>query len=326
MVFTTNQNRQFYVAKAYSASVTENSAKGTIGGVKIINDGVDKEIYFSYKGAATGLRSDRIQLKNLNYIKAIPAASLVTPLKSLKVSLDSNVNEGKVVPGQDYLLRIELRQFYAPGEDNIYFKDAAVHATSDMVASPLKFYQKMAESLYLCFSRELGGSKTSNPYLTFTAASDGIVITEKEQSWTLGLEQQEQVNFNAIPTTIFLDGEDTQWGKVRNITPSKSDAVVGTNALGNGKKIADMEYFYMGERGDQYRMAGYPNYIPTEYLVDPEKQYNVLEIHYGFTDTGVNSYRSEKDITIVAEDASVINSIITAINSGAGLSINTLTV
>ena len=40
-------------------------------------------------------------------------------------------------------------------------------------------------------------------------------------------------------------------------------------------------------------------------LCSVSKQYDVVELHYAFTDTGVNSYRSEKDITlVVATDAS----------------------
>ena len=85
----------------------------------------------------------------------------------------------------------------------------------------------------------------------------------------------------------------------------------------------------MGERGDQYRMMGYPNYIPTTYQVDPSKTYDVIEFHFAFTDTGVNSYRSEKDITIVADSTvtpasgsdpatNIINAIADAINTAVG--------
>jgi hypothetical protein len=80
----------------------------------------------------------------------------------------------------------------------------------------------------------------------------------------------------------------------------------------------------MGERGDQYRNMGWPNVIPTQYLVDASKEYNVLELHHAFTDQGVNSYRSEKDITIVAEDATVLNALINAINTAAGTNIATI--
>ena len=326
-VFNTNQVRQFYVASAYNATVNAASAVGTIGGVKVIDEGVDKELYFMYRGAENVLKSDRIQLKNLNYVKAIDAADMVTPLKSVEVTLDANVNSGSPVAGQDYVLRIAFRQFYGMSDEDQYFKDVAVHATAAMASDASKFFAALADALNKAFSREIGATATSNPYLTFTAAAAKLTITEKPQDWTLGIGAQERVYFDVYPTTIYVGGNDVIWGTVTDVTPAKASAVVGTNALGNGKMIADMEYFFMGERGDQYRMMGYPNYIPTKYLVDPDQQYHVLELHYGFTDTGVNSYRTEKDITIVAAGAAgktAINGLIGAINDAAGLEIATL--
>lgn len=105
---------------------------------------------------------------------------------------------------------------------------------------------------------------------------------------------------------------------------SKGETVAPLGNAGtikNGKKIADMEYFCLGERGDIYRNMGWPNTIPTTYMVDPTKEYNTLEIHYTFTDAGTSSYDSDKDITIVAESAAVINGIITALNTATGLAI-----
>lgn len=314
MVFNTNQVRQFYVASAYNATVTEASNVGTIG-LKTIDEGAEKEFYFLYKGADTVLKSDRVQLKNLNYAKFIDASAMVMPLKSVKVALDTEVNEGKVIPGQDYVLRIAFKQFYGMGEEDQYFKDVAVHATSAMVSTPKKFYDALADALNLAFAREVGATKTSNPYLAFTSAATGLTITEKEQSWTRGIGALERVYFDVYPTTVYVDGDDVIWGTVTDLTPAKEDATVGTDAIGNGKVIADMEWFYLGERGDQYRMMGYPNYIPTEYLVNPATQYDVLELHYGFTDTGVNSYRTEKDMTIVAPTGTVLSSIVSALEA-----------
>ena len=313
-VFSTNQNRQLYVAKAYNATVDETSAVGTIGGVKCINDGLDKELYFIYKGADTVMKSDRIQLKNLGYAKAIDAADMQTPMKKIELTLDPNINGGLPVSAQDYILRINFRQFYGMSDQDQYFKDVAVHATASMTAAD--FAQAMVDALNKGFSREVGATKTSNPYLDFSVSGDKIVIEEKPQPWRLGIQAQERVYFDVVPTTIYTGGDDVFWGVVTEVTP--------TTCLGNGKKIADLEWFCMGERGDQYRMMGYPNYIPTQYLVDPSKDYHVLELHFAFTDTGVNSYRSEKDITIVSDDKAVINSLIGAINSEAGLSLDTL--
>lgn len=314
--FSVNQVHQFYVAKSYNASVTNASNKGTIGNVKKIEGNFGDELYFLYKGADTVMKSDRIPLKNLDYVKAIPADKMAVPMKKVLVALDSNVNEGNPISGQDYILRINFRQFFSPGDDSQYFKDAVVHATAAMEASPLTFYQAMVNSLNVAFSREADATATTNPYLTFTASSSGITIEEKEQEWTLGVKKQRRVMFEVMPTTVFFSGDDVIWGTV---TPQAS-----TTLVGNGKQIADLEWFCAGECGDQYRMVGWPNYIHTEYLVDATKTYNVLEIHYAFTDSGVNSYRTEKDLTIVAEDAGVLNNVIGAINTAAGTNFATL--
>lgn len=319
-VFSTNQNRQFYVATKVAESVNEASAAGAIQ-LKGTDNGVEKELYFMVKGADTVLKSDRIQLKNISYVKAIAAADMVTPLKSVLVSLSADVNEGKPVVGQDYILRINFRQFYGMSDQDQYFKDVAIHATKEMNTTPSKFYEALVKALNLSFSREVGATKDSNPYLAFKVESNGVLITEKEQPWTLGTQAQEPVYFDIVPTTIYVDGADEIWGTVTDKTPAKADAVVGTTGVGNGKKIADLEWFCMGERGDQYRQIGWPNNIDTKYLVDPTKEYNVLEIHHAFTEEGLGSYHSEKDITIVAEDASVINALVKVINSATGLSI-----
>lgn len=317
--FSVNQNRQFYVATELG-TVSEASKAG-VAQLKTIDNGVNKEMYLLVKGYDTVLKSDYIPVKNLSYVKAISAADMVTPLKVVKVSLEPSVNGGNVVVGQDYILRINFRQFYGMSDQDQYFKDVAVRGTSEMATTPKVFYDALVKALNLSFSREVGATINSNPYLKFEASEDGVTITEKEQDWTLGTQAQERVYFDVVPTTIYVNGNDEVWGKNEDETPSKEDAEVGTNAIGNGKKMADLEYFCLGERGDQYRKIGFPNDIETKGLVEANKEYNVLEIHYAFTDEGISSYRSEKDITIVSEDAAVINAIVKEINTATGLNI-----
>jgi hypothetical protein len=122
--------------------------------------------------------------------------------------------------------------------------------------------------------------------------------------------------FDVLPGTVLDNGDDVIWGTVAEQTP--------TTTVNNGQQIADLEWFCAGERGDQYRMKGWPNYVHTDYLVDPTQEYYVLDLHFAFTDSGVDSYRSEKEITIVSTSKSVINSIIGGINSKASTSIATL--
>ena len=121
-----------------------------------------------------------------------------------------------------------------------------------------------------------------------------------------------------------LDGDERIWGKVE-----KAESLAKVE---NGKIIADLEYFCMGERGDQYRNIGWPNVIKTKYLVDPEKKYNTIDIHYAYVGDGVSVQKSEKDITIVVPKVGannqasnkLTNEIIAAINTATGLNIATL--
>lgn len=302
-VFNVNQNRQLYVVNKV---VEKKDDLKEIGDVLVKTSAADfeKEVYFEVMGADTVLRSDRIPVKNITYVKAIKALDMRTPMKKVKVSLKAEVNGGNPIVGQDYILRINLRQFYGMSDQDQYFKDAAVHVTSGM--DKAGFYSEMVKSLNLSFSRELGATPKENPYLSFTAASDGIVIEEKEQkNWTLGTEAQERVYFDVVPTTVYDGVDDLVWGDVAEQTP--------TTFVGNGKKMADLEYFCMGERGDQYRTMGWPHNLETKYLVDPDKEYNVLDIHYYFTDTGVNVQKSEKDITILADTSVSLTALVAAL-------------
>lgn len=342
MVIPTNQNRHFYVVKRFvdGSTVTSLAQAGDIE-VKSIGTGNDKQIYFLYKGAnGEVIKSDYIQVKNIDYVKAVDAWSMLRPLKKIQVTVpDAIVND-------DYVLRIVLRQFHGMSDEDVYIKDAVVRGYEGMTKS--QFYAAMKNALDLSFSREVGATKNSNPYLTFSANDVNLIIREKVQPWTLGIGKQERVYFDVIPTTVFYNGTDFEWGHVEDqtkplykdgTTPNVYDEstnengiIVPDNAIPNGHEIADLEWFCLGERGDQYRMVGWPDYIPTYYQVDPSKEYHVLEIHHAFTDTGVNSYRGEKDITIVAPKASgtdtgknAINAIIDEIESLTGLTITGLT-
>ena len=324
-VFSTNQNRHLYVATALGASSHKPSLTnpGDIG-VGSIGSGDDKQMFFEYmnkKGEV--IKSDYIPLKNLEYVKPVKASDMEQKLKKVELTLASGVNSGAPVAGQDYVLRIAFRQFYGMSDEDQYYKDCAVHATSGMSASD--FYKAMLNALNLAFSREVGATKTSNPYLAFsvdnTTTATKLIIEEKPQDWTLGIGSQERVYFDVVPTTIYSGGDDVIWGTPTDVTASN------TNVLKNGKQIADLEWFCMGERGDQYRYQGWPNYIPTDYMVDATKDYSVIELHFAFTDTGVNSYRSEKDITIAVPNGTstakytAVNAIIDEIEYHSGLTI-----
>ena len=325
--FSVNQVRQLYVATAVkSPHVLASDAAGSIA---VNNDTAKNHLYFEYKGADNLMRSDLIDIKNILHAKATDASKMAHELKSVTVTLDTTVNGGNPVAGQDYILRIAFRQYIGLSDADQYFKYGMVHAYTGMTASD--FYKKLALSLVKNFSRETTqllsftlkdgeGEGTKVDATTKESALTGtytaLVIGEVAQEWVIGKIQQTAVQFEVQPTTITFEGDELIWGKVEDTDPS------GT--IKNGQKIADLEYFCMGERGDVYRGAGYPNNIVTKYLVDPSKEYHVFDIHYAYVGSNESAQKSEKDITIVCADKAELNKIVTAFNTATGLNIATL--
>lgn len=329
--FSVNQNRQLFVAKKV---VTTTPA--AVGDLKLGGDKAGTYMYFQHMGHGGLTRSDKIDLSNVMYAKTTKAEALSRKLKNATVTLDSEVNGGNPISGQDYVLRIFFRQYI--GNSDIYqeAKYGVVHGYKGMTASD--FYKTLALSLAMNFSKEVvpllkfylktasGNTEvtSSTAKSTLTGTYTGVIIEEAEQPWRLGVRKQEEVFFDVIPTTVLFNSDEVTWGTVENGT---SETIIK-----NGKKMADLEYFCMGERGDQYRNIGWPNVIKTKYLVDPEKKYNTIDIHYAYVGDGVSVQKSEKDITIVVPKVGannqasnkLTNEIIAAINTATGLNIATL--
>ena len=340
--FSTNQVRQLYVAEALKP--TNVAATDAAGSIAVKSDTAKTHLYFEYMGAGGMTRSDLIGIKNILYAKATDADDLKHDLAKYKLTLDASVNGGAPVAGQDYILRIAFRNYIGLSEEDQYFKYGMVHAVASMTASD--FYKTLALSLVKNFSREeegllkfyletggtdadaVAGTPTEvtkdTKESTLTGTYTGIVIEEAPQEWILGVMEQTPVNFALQPDTITVSGDDRIWGIVKK--------VASTSSIPDGHKIADLEYFCMGERGDVYRMVGFPNVIRTKYLVNPNTKYNVIDIHYTYVGPNESAQKSEKDVTIVVpkiganNQASnkLTNDIISAINTATGLTIGAL--
>lgn len=340
--FSTNQVRQLYVATALKSSNV--IASDTAGSIAVKSDTAKSHLYFEYMGAGGMTRSDLIDIKNILYAKATDADDLAYDLAKYKLTLDDTVNGGEPVVAQDYILRIAFRNYPGLSEEDQYFKYGMVHAVTGMTASD--FYKTLALSLVKNFSREeqgllkfyleTGGSDAGvvagtptevtkdTKESSLTGTYTGIIIEEAPQDWILGVMEQAPVNFTIQPDLIIDNGDERIWGVVKKVT--------STNSIPDGHKIADLEYFCMGERGDVYRMVGFPYVIRTKYLVDPDIKYNVIDIHYAYVGPNESVQKSEKDITIVVPKIgannrnALANSIISAINTATGLTIKTLDV
>lgn len=323
-IFTENQATLVYVAKALKTDFASLKDAGDI----LVKATPDKQaIYFQHKGVADISRSDLIEVKNIISANATAAKDMEKKLKNATVTLDASVNGGKPIAGQDYVLRLVFNGYIGISpEDSQYWKYGVVHATNGMSASD--FYKKMAISIAKNMSREavqfikvfLGNTevtpRTKENKLTGTYT--GVTIKEIAPEWIRGTKQEKIIRLTAEPTTVNDGTSDVVWGTVKY-----SDG----DTLKNGKEIADMEYFFAGEKGDQYRLINWPDYVPTEYLVDPTQEYDVIDIHYSYIGSNESVQKSEKDIKLIvpAGKADGISKAINALITASGVQINTLT-
>ena len=301
--FSTNQVRQLYVVDNVVSTESSLATAGDVLAKKIGDD-----IYFKYVGAlGDTMRTDIVNQKQLIYTSVATADELDYKLKGQKITLNPNVNGGKPIEGRDYILRVLFSEYIGISPVDKTLKYGTVHITPGMTASD--FYAEMAYSLMQSQKREpnpimniaviVSGTFEGNEIFDTNTLQDikdkgtieGIVIFEAVQPWHLGVMPSGVIKIDAQVTRITYNGDDSIfWGIVEDATMPRSYVLPGS------LKIADLEYFCMGERGDQYRNAGWPNVIPTKYLVDPTAQYDLYTIHYAYVGEGTHQEKSEKDI------------------------------
>lgn len=295
--FSVNQVRHLYVLKKKA----EPNAMAAKAGYMSVKTDADGAVYLLYKNAKGEIvRSDLIPKGQYSCAKITSSANQA----HIKSCYDIALATGHPVAGQDYIVRINFKEVAFPSYDSQYTKYGCVHGVADMTAS--NFYIELIKSLANNFSREAAPlveiqGKVDQEYIDYAAIdpeSDTVTavrIIEAEQPYSLGVQFASYVPFDVELAPVTKDGDDVvNWATVTKIT---------TETFNNGRDIADLEYFSMGERGDLYRHMGWPRVVPTQYLVDPTAAYATLDIQYYFTGSGIDSVKSEKTITVVCAEA-----------------------
>lgn len=162
MVTSTNQNRQIYV----------------LGTDHTMTLSVDKQgyIFGTYKGATTTLRTDLINPKSVTHVALNDKQYMADNLKAVKLTFEDT--DTHPIVGQDYIVRINFRQFYGMSDEDIYQKYGAVHATKAMSTDKTKFWAELAYSLVKNFS------KTYADYLHFYAGATPTRIAKAVKKGT----------------------------------------------------------------------------------------------------------------------------------------------
>ena len=286
-VFTSNQVNHVYVAKAVQSSTL--SSNGDI----ICKKTADGEIYFLYKNAEGQIvRSDLIPIKNIMWAKVIGGnnPSQKRGLKQYVVwvpTIDTDASHAKNDIGKTFCLTFEITLH--EGIETVYRKQAfAIIKASDSKGDVI---DTLLESLNRNFEKD-DYVKDLFTFAKTTASVGGssqavLTVTERSQSskYKVGLYANNGVNFT-------LSSEEFNIEKPTN-----------ASYIGNSYDIADLEYFALGERGDVYRNIGWPNANPSKTTMGASDigdsiSYNILNIHFAFTDSNEGVQKSEKDITI----------------------------
>lgn len=273
-----NQVRHFYVANTAAATVDKESAAGTIA---VVN-GSDS-IVFKYMSPGGVVTSDEIKKDNVLYAKHTLASKMSLNLKTVTLELEKDP-----VVGEEYIVKVYFKNYAGAGDDNYTVKYGMAVAKDGDTKNTL--IEKIGKSLEKNLKDLVPLAKVDY------SVAGKLTISETTQDWVEGVKPLAVSHFD-------VEVMPNAWAKVdeNGYLPSKVSpvATVGANQV-SGIKVADMEWFHIGARGDMYRGFGHPFGVKTETLADPKTAYDVIDIHYAYVGPNEGVQKSEKTITIAA--------------------------
>ena len=306
--FSTNQVMQFYVhTDGHELYIP---AAEDINGSFSIAITTNGEAPSTTDGKTTNAIGRTDKIENVMWATYTPASKLKTPYKEATLTFNAKVNEGAPIVGQDYIVKVSYPAIGGVGIEGFTTKVATAYASAG--ATTATIVAELVENLNAAFEADGVLEATIEG-----VGKDTIVITQTdiaEKSYERGVRPVTIADFNVTAAPVIEDGVEVNWlDKV--IAPSTTTFVNG------GYKLADMEYFALGERGDEYRMMGYPNYVKTTYRIDPAKEYSVYNIHYAYKGSNDQSHKSEKDLIIAVEGSTATISTLEAALTKLGVTV-----
>lgn len=292
--FSQDQVRQFYVVNNQGISPLQlTNSPGTA----VVKNNTE-DVWLEYvtpngdHGNVAVVRTDLIPIKNV--VRALQSTAKVRPLKRVAIDFNPDVNTSNPVVGQEYILRFTFYNLGMGGPENQYIKLGGAYRVkpSDTAATVATALANLAT---------LNLSREATPYVTVTALGNQIIVEEVEQPWVLGKKQAAQVNFEIHTVPVDYLGVSYPWGVTTDTTATN------TNVIRNGKTTADMEYFYIGERADQFRGMGYPDNFDTKYVANPNDEFDFIDIEYFYAGDAEDIQRSKKYLTLAISKSGAYN-------------------
>ena len=278
-VFNTDQARHFYVADNVNCFTK-------IGNGELVK--VDPGVNFSK------VASDIIDPKKVEYINITTAVNkLVRPRKTATISLNEDIlDNGKVPAGYHFILKIIFRQYVSQSDEDRLTKIADVYTAKAL--TPAEFMTALKNSIDLNLHSEESASETT--LLLRTVSNDTLTLTETYMPWKLGKMSVGTLPFDVFAETVEIDSIDTNWAEIETSVANKDSS----DTLAGAEKLADLEWFCLGERGDIYRGIGWPNNFETNYQIDPSgtTAYSIVDITYFYSGNNEDIQHSRKTITV----------------------------
>lgn len=253
-------------------------------------------LWVAQKGHGGIVRSDLVKPSNICWIRNVAAAAMQDTPKVLTIALDSNVNSGNPIVGQDYILTFTMDNLLSPSQEDRYIIHAAARAFANDTAATLM--GRIADSLDKSIKRMSGEYQP----VTVVDNNDGtITITENFPYWEVDKFQYRRIGFYANCGTVIDQNTSLEviWGEITESAGSPWH---------NGAKIADLEAFALGARGSEERHMGWPYDIYTKGLLAgttgvENNDYNLLVVHYFYAGANMNNQKSERDLVIAYPDS-----------------------
>lgn len=299
-----NQVRQTYVVK----TLVDSGLPAELGDLAVKGE-TGKFLYFQHFGQGGLTASDKIDVENIRSIKQTAAADMVDKLKTHTVKVT------EVSAGQMYSIKVLVHNYIGQGTNDQayrygYYKSKATDNAAAIAAGLAADLQKAMGLDDAANAADI--AHYDQKLFTVTVSSDTITIGEIDDlNWEL---PRFQLSYN--PLEIFLgpivtdDEIDTfEWAEIGEGSPVEVNNV--------GKKMAELEFFTHGWRGDFYGLKGFPRAFVTKYMVDPTAEYDTVDIHYFFRGQGISAQLSEKEITLIVPkgDTTVLEAIQTMLGT-----------
>jgi hypothetical protein len=268
---STSQVRQLYVVTGLT-----DSTPTTEGNIQVKATAGNKEVYFLHKGKGGLVHSDLIPVKLIRSLTQTAYAKMHTKLKSKTITISDTP-----IVGQTYDIKLTFRNYIGMGDEDTTVRVAAKTVKSSMTNAQLAAALKDA----------LEANMAGENLCSLSVASNVITVTEVEQPWELGKFPVAVIPFEVTLGTIVENGvTHNEWGTVAaGADTTASDAI---------KKLADLEWFCMGDRASQDRQGG-PYALESKMMIDMSSTYDVINICYAFQGEGVSAQFSEKQLHLL---------------------------